>query len=286
MADYLVEKHFLTILKIFGLGPYTQDERGLYKVSKQLVIYFIIVLIYYFILQSCIFYKIPFKVQNFDMIFLLIFRFIDYFGFSLSCFFSAIIVFRKIHEFCLILNKIIRLNQELKNFDNALVINRSFYCAIQFGLFLLVNFFRFLSNIIDRSDSTRFLIIIISFSTYSHILLIDLFFTFLILNIRSLFRNINIITEKILKSKDVKNDKFVSPDNVLVNQIRFLKNFHMKINFAVNKINEEYSSINLMSVAFSSVILIYTPFRPRNWNDYKQALYSILYTSFYLIKIL
>ena len=36
MADYLVEKPFLTILKIFGLGPYTQTESNFYRVSKNL----------------------------------------------------------------------------------------------------------------------------------------------------------------------------------------------------------------------------------------------------------
>jgi hypothetical protein len=287
MADYLVEKHFLTVFKIFGLGPFTQDKSGLYKVSKKSTIYFSIILIYIFLLQNCTFYEYAKGIQDFDIVFLQIFQFVDYFGFSLSCFFSAIILFRRRHEFCDILNKINKLNQGLKNFDGTLLTSKSFFCIPLFVLLLFVNLLRTLHVIFSRPEqSIVFLIILFAFSTLSQIMLMDLFFAFLVLNIRSLFKNLNIIAAKVLNNKKIENKKLGSSENIFINQIIFIKKYHKEINVTANHINEEYSAINVMSFAYTSTVLIYSPFVSRHWDETERILSAIFWISFFLLKML
>lgn len=286
MVDYLVEKPFLTILKIFGLGPYTQTESNFYRVSKNLSIYFVIVIIYNVLLQNTTFYEYISDKQDFQTIFLQAFQFIDYFGFSLSCCFSAIILFRKRFIFCEALNKIIKLNHELKNFDGTLQTSKSFFCMSQFGLLLLVNIIRSLYLIIHNKRLLAYLILLFAFSTLCQILLMDLFFTFLILNIKNLFRNLNIITEKILKERKIEKMKLGSGVNILADQIIFIKKLHKEIYFTVSNINEECSDINVMSMAYSATVLIYSPFVSRHWDGVERILSSVFWIAFFLMKML
>lgn len=268
-TNMISQDFFISLLKLFGLTPLVKNSSGHFHVSRTLQNYSMCLTVLVGFLQ---FYAI--KIYDQFTYYEYFFRIVSFFclsGIMFSAFFCILTFYVTRHRFKDILNELTDIRQSIMGMSKESPANRYY-------LIHVITFF------ISVANSSIYLLLkcytsnhkfCISMNTLvctfvaTYIVLTDLCFSFLVINVQHLL--------KILNNVFIKN-YYLENTECKTYIIRLINCFHQRISNSSKNINDHFSLTNLINMTYSTILMISGPFF---YLIITPITYSGIYTSFF-----